>query len=289
MRRTVIALSLIFIALVPFIRLALQHQEEGFGVGFGAESSIKATSNAVIANSEQLMGFMLKKENILNFFYKNYDDGFFVLGDENKLFSTMLALEALSRMGYIEQLSNKMATEIVGSSRSYYNTNKNLEIFSPSQAFAYYRILTLLDVEFGAGEINELLDEVLSFKVSGSGFSRNSAINSSKADVKETYYAVRLLNEAGHSFSGMKVDIVKFLNETSGLSEAEYLMYRETSEILGVKSSIPREAVISCLVKEYIPLLDEPECLRLLKESRIYLYIPSLLLLIGGYILLVAK
>lgn len=283
MKKTIFALTLVFIAIIPFAKFFFSYND-GLNL-LGTEKSVISTGNIILGASDQYADFLINKEGVIEFLMNNYDKGFFHVDDENEIYSTMIALESLNKLEYIEELTGTMKRDILVATERYYTLNKGEDWFSPKLLYSYYRINDLLNAKT---LMNTLSDRVMMFKVVNSGFS--SAVgDKALAEVSETFYALKLLDSQNQSILTFKHDIISFLKSEPEFSEEEYLMIDEIGNIIGVDISVPRSAVVSCLIKTYIPFVDSTECSVLLREKNILVYIPSVLMVLLGYIMLVAR
>ncbi|PIO00308.1 hypothetical protein COT72_01225 [archaeon CG10_big_fil_rev_8_21_14_0_10_43_11] len=286
MRRTVIAGVLIVFALIPFAKLFIASQETGLSHDIGATPSISVTGNVVQAASEQAMSFLIKKDAIINFFVNQYDQGFFQVGNEDPLYATMIALETFSQFKYLNELSEGMVRTILARSRAYVSDAGEL---TPRAWYAYVRIQSILGSDVPKTEADAIISHVLAFKIPESGFAERTNASVVRASVLETYFAVRLFDELGWNSQSMKTDIITFLNEKQDFSEQEYVMRARIGEGYGVPFGVPRETLLACLVKEYLPTHASEECASALNDSYLFVYLPSAILIIAAYLLLIAR
>jgi hypothetical protein len=107
-----------------------------------------------------------------------------------------------------------------------------------------------------------------------------------KADLKETYHALSLLDAVGYDLTDVKKDVIGYINKERAYNEEDSYYITRIAEIIGEKSEVPRTTIIGCVIKQYVPFVDSSNCAKLLKEKNVFTYFPSAFLLIASYYML---
>jgi hypothetical protein len=271
------SLGLLVLALMPFIKIYLTNPT--------ASGGVETTGNAISAASSQYMGFLLNKEDLFNYFMEHYDKGFFKFEDEeNYLYSTYITLDSMRELGNLDELSPTAVTRMISASQEYYDENKLANWFSPSYLYSYYAINEIFGKELSDEAREELAISVLRFKIEKSVFRALS--DAGKPNLKETYYALMLLDAIDYDFSDVKRDVIGYINKERVYNEEDSYYITKIAVIIGEQSEIPRTTIIGCVIKQYIPFVDSNNCAKLLKEKNMLTYFPSAFLLIASYFML---
>lgn len=242
------------------------------------------TGNTVRAVNTQLMGFLLDKEEIFNKLLSRYDNGLFVFdGSDNVLLDTLISVETIRELGLESELSVNFGSEVLRSVTNYYNNYKGEQWFSPSYSYSYYKLNEYYGSEVSQSVRDELIGLILKFQSSDGGFSKTVGL---RGDVVETYYALKGLKELGYDVTGFKSLVFNFLASQKGLSDLDKYYFFKVVELFDNRFKLGRETLLSCLVKSYLPFQDTSSCALILREHNVFLYLPSVGLLLLGWFLI---
>lgn len=266
------------LAIIPFVKIYLTDPARGMG--------IEVTGNTISAASDQYMTFLLKKEELFNYFMTHYDKGFFKFQDEeNYLYSTLITLESLRDLENLDELSPTAQNQIIKTSKQFYDDNKNSNWFSPTYTYSFYAINHILKSdEFSEDLKAELAENALRFKINKSIF--RSLSDAGKPELEETLHAIELLDGIGYDITDIKRDVIGYINVERVYGEEDSYYISRIAESIGEKSEIPRTTIIGCVIKQYIPFVDSANCAKLLKEKNVLTYFPSAFLLVASYFML---
>jgi len=274
--RQLLGLLIIAIALIPFLN---------YYVSQGNPVTAQITGNTVDALNGQLVGYLLNKENIFNDLMNHYSSGLFQFDKGlNPLLDTYLSIETIQNMELQDKLSINLKNEIYAKFSNYYTANGTKDWFSPSYTYPYYKIMTIYGNKLTTEQTNNMISSVIKFKNNDGGFSKTIG---GESNILETYYAVSLLKETNYDLSILRNNLITYLSNAKTTSDIDSFYVVKTFQLIGENVKYDRNTVIACLIKNYLPLNNPSDCALILRDNNIIIYLPTLLLLLVGWFVIV--